>query len=438
MGESTRSSRRLIRSRAAHAGACAVLVATVLAGCSSTNTSGAGSSGSGEPAIPSSAFSDHTGVTSSSVTIANVSTLAAGLFKGGAVGTEAYAAYVNSQGGVHGRKLVVQSSDDAFQGAINKQLTTAAFGQAFALVGSVSLEDSFGGTVLEANPQFPNVSESLDPKTEALPNTFSAIPAGKGWPLGPLDYFKATYPSEIKHTATIIANLPSTETAWSQEKATMEHLGYQVLYDPALPPTQTDFTQQVVAMKNAGVQILFLEQEPENYASSIFKDLTQQNFHPTVVLGAPAYNETLVANSGGPSAVDGAYLEQAAALYLGEDAASIPAVGTFDTWVHSVDPTFTPDYFTFLGWLSAELFTQALRNAGTDPSRGSLLQALRHVTSFSSGKLAPVTNPAGKVPTGCFLLGRITDGTFQRLDNPPINGPTDGFRCDKPYYVPPS
>ena len=82
MGESTRSSRRLIRSRAAHAGACAVLVATVLAGCSSTNTSGAGSSGSGEPAIPSSAFSDHTGVTSSSVTIANVSTLAAGLFKG--------------------------------------------------------------------------------------------------------------------------------------------------------------------------------------------------------------------------------------------------------------------------------------------------------------------------------------------------------------------
>ena len=289
MGESARSSRRPIRSGAAMAGVCAVLVAAVLAGCSSTDTGGTSSSGSAAPAIPSSAFSDHTGVTSSSVTVANVSTLTAGLFKGGAVGTEAYAAYVNSQGGVNGRKLVVQSADDAFQGAINKQLTTAALGQAFALVGGVSLEDSFGGTVLEANPQFPNVSESLDPKTEALPNTFSAIPAGKGWPLGPLDYFKATYPDKIEHTATIIADLPSTETAWSQEKATMEHLGYQVLYDPALPPTQTDFTQQVVAMKNAGVQILFLEQEPENYASSIFKDLTQQNFHPTVVLGAPAY-----------------------------------------------------------------------------------------------------------------------------------------------------
>lgn len=110
--------------------------------------------------------------------------------------------------------------------------------------------------------------------------------------------------------------------------------------------------------------------------------------------------------------------------------------GTFDTWVHSVAPGFTPDYFTFLGWLSAELFTQALRNAGTDPSRGSLLQALRHITSFSSGKLAPVTDPAGKVPTGCFLLGQITDGKFQRLDDPPVDGPTDGFRCNEPYYVP--
>jgi len=438
MGEWRRSSRRPVRSGAVRAGACAVLVAATLAACSSTTSSTSGGSGSTQPPVPSSAFADHTGVTADSVTVGNVSTLVAGLFKGAAVGTEAYAAYVNSQGGVHGRKLVVRSSDDAFQGATNKQLTSAALGQDFALVGSVSLEDGFGGSVLKAAPGFPNVSESLDSTTEALPNSFSALPAGKGWPLGPLEYFKATYPTKIAHTGTIIADLPSTEVAWNQEKATMEHLGYHVLYDPALPPSQTDFTQQVVAMKNAGVQILFLEQEPENYASAIFKDLTQQDFHPTVVLGAPSYNETLVANSGGPAAVDGAYLEQAASLYLGEDAAQIPAVGTFDTWVHQVDPGFTPDYFTLLGWLSTELFTQALRNAGTDPSRGSLLQALRRITSFSSGRLAPVTNPAGKVPTNCFLLGQLVDGRFQRLDNPPVDGPTGGFRCDRPYYVPSS
>ena len=188
-------------------------------------------------------------------------------------------------------------------------------------------------------------------------------------------------------------------------------------------------------MKNAGVRILFLEQEPQNYASAIFRDLNQQNFHPVVVLGAPSYNRQLIGNAGGPDAVDGAYLEQAASLYLGEDAAQIPTITTFNTWVQKVSPGFTPDFFTLAGWLCAELFVDALRNAGTDPSRGSLLQALRHVTAFQSGGLVPVSDPAGKVPLTCYMLGRVADGTFQRLDDPPVSGSSYGFRCDGTYYT---
>lgn len=434
-----RSDRQLTPTRACAARtfpvACVVL-SVILAGCTSTNPTSTDTASSGRPPIPTAAFHDHTGVTPTSVTIANISTLVGGLFKGALVGTQAYAAFVNSRGGVNGRQLVVRSYDDQFTGALNKQATEAALGQSFALVGGTTLEDSFGGTILEANPQFPNVSESLDPTVQKLGNTFSVEPTGQGWPLGPLIYFKNKYPKQILHTGTIVADLPSTIDSWNNEHATMDHVGYKVLYDPSLPPSTTDFTANVVAMKNAGVEILFLEQEPENYASAVIRDLNQQNFHPVVVLGAPAYNPVLVANSGGPSAIDGAYLEQAESLYLGEDGAVIPAVGTFNTWVHAADPGFTPDFFTLLGWLSGELFTQALRNAGTDPSRGSLLQALRHITSFTSGNLMPVTNPAGGVPVSCYLLGQITRGEFQRLDDPPVSGPTNGFRCDQPYYYP--
>ena len=265
----------------------AVLTAT-LAACSSTASSGT-QTASSDP-IPASAFSDHTGVTPTSVTVANISTQTAGLFKGALVGAQAYAAYVNSTGGVNGRKLIVQGEDDQFNGATNKQLTQQAVDTDFATVGDVSLEDGFGGTVLAANPGFPNVSESLDPVTRKLPTTFSAMPSGQGWPLGALVYFAKRFPTEIAHTATVIADLPSTVLAWSYEKQAMEHEGYHVVYSPALPPTQTDFTAQVVAMRNAGVQIVFLEQMPQNYASAFIKDLVQQNFHPTVVLGSPAYS----------------------------------------------------------------------------------------------------------------------------------------------------
>lgn len=422
------------RTRMASLGLVLVLVAGVCAACSSTNSTGSSSASTSVPPIPQSAFSDHTGVTATTVTIGNVTTQLAGLFTGGLVGTQAYAAYVNSQGGVDGRKIVVSGNDDRFQGAANKQATASVIQNDFASVGGVTLEDSFSEPLVAAAPGFPDVTASLDPATQKLPNNFSPLPASNGWPTGPLLYFKQKYPTKISHTGTIIANLPTTELAWSQEKQAMQHLGYSVLLDPALPPTTTDFTEQIVAMKNAGVQILFLEQEPQNYASAIFRDLTQQNFHPVVVLGAPSYNPQLISNAGGAGAVEGAYLEQTESLYLGEDAAQIPAITTFNTWVQKVSPGFTPDYFTVIGWLCADLFVTALRSAGNNPSRGSLLQALRKITAFNSGNLIPVSDPAGKVPVTCYLLGQITAGTWQRLDDPPVSGPTKGFRCDGTYY----
>jgi ABC-type branched-subunit amino acid transport system substrate-binding protein len=417
-------------------------LAVLLAACTSTTsspttTSGSsgGGSGSATAGIPTSAFSDTTGVTSHSVTIGNVSTQLLGLFKGAFVGTQAYAAYVNSTGGVNGRKIVVQGYDDGYTGALNKQYTELALQNTFAAVGSFSVQDSFGGTVIAANPGFPDVSTATDPTTEQLPNVYSALPAGEpGYPLGSLTYFKANFPKQILHTGTIIADQPSTETLWAHEKAAMEHLGYKVLYDPALPVTTSDFTPQVVAMKQAGVQIIFMDQAPVAYASALLRDLNEQNFHPVIVLGAASYSEKLVPDSGGASNVNGAYLQQQASLYLGEDASKIPAVTTFNTWMHKADPSFAPDFFSLVGWVDTELFVDALRAAGSHPTRGSVLEALRHITSFSSGNLIPTSNPGQRVPITCYLIGKVQNGSFVRHDDPPVSGTTHGYRCDAGYY----
>jgi ABC-type branched-subunit amino acid transport system substrate-binding protein len=370
------------------------------------------------------------------VNIGNISTLSAGLFTGAVVGTKAYADYVNSQGGIHGRKLVVDTYDDKFTGAGNKQSTTEAVQKDFATVGGFSLEDNFGGTVLAANPGVPNVAQILDSVTNSLPNSFSPNPVAGGWPLGPLAYFQKKFPAAVPHTGALIANYGSAETVWAGEKAAMTHLGYKVVYDPTFSVSQTDFTQNVIAMRNAGVKILFLEQMPQNYASSVVTALAQQNFHPVLVVGASAYSEALVPSSGGAAAIDGAYLEQPTALYLGEDATDVPAVSTFLTWVQKASPGFKADYYTLSGWLSAELFSQALRAAGSNPSRGSVLQALRSTTSFTGDNLIATSNPAAKAPPSCYVLAQIKSGQFQRFDDPAVSGPTHGYRCDQPYYYP--
>jgi len=410
-----------------------VLLPTISA-CTSTDTRTATPASSTGSKIPSSAFKDHTGITPTTVTVGNVSTLTLGLFKGAAIGTEAYAAYVNSRGGVNGRRILVDSYDDGFAGAPNKEYTEETIQKDAALVGGFSLQDSFGGAVLTSNPQVPNVTVSLDPSTINQPNSFSPVPAVNGWSLGPLAYFKGKFPAAVTRTGELVADQPSAIDKWDGQRAAMEHLGYHIVYDQKFDITQTDFNQNIIAMRDAGVKILFIEQMPQNYAAAVVKALNQQDFHPVLVLGNSTYSEELVPDAGGAAAIDGAYLEQSFALYLGEDSASIPAVNTFLTWVQKVSPGFKPDLFTLFGWLSGELFTEALQSAGRNPSRGSVLKALRGITTFTGGILSGPVDPAGRRPSGCYIIARVADGRIHRIDDPPVIGPTHGYRCDLPFF----
>jgi len=64
-----------------------------------------------------------------------------GLFEGAPIGVKAYFDMINAQGGVDGRKLLVDSKDDAFSGRQNMTETQEAINSNFALVGSFSLFD---------------------------------------------------------------------------------------------------------------------------------------------------------------------------------------------------------------------------------------------------------------------------------------------------------
>ena len=407
--------------------AVAALAAMALAvgACSTTGNSGSGSTGG-------STSGSTPGVTATSITVGQVDDLTLpipGLFKGAEDGVKAYFAYVNSTGGVNGRRLVLDARDSGFQGGTVTQTTGDQVKKDFALVGGFTLLDSAEQPVIDL-AHMPDIGYPLSPQLAQDPNLFSPLPnADQDYPLGEMKYLAQTYPDAVKHVGILWAKATSaTEASETAFESALKAAGFDIVYDRGFSPLESTFLPDVLQMKSDGVQLFISSQMPDSYAATLAKEMQQQDFHPTNIEGA-AYSNQLVSLAG--SAGEGMYIAQPYALYIGQDAQAVPAVALFDKWVKKADSSANFEIETLYGWASSQLFVQALQNAGSTPTRASLVKALGKITSFNASGLIPDENPSANVPGHCWLLAQIKNGTIARV--PPT--PATGFVCGDSSYL---
>jgi ABC-type branched-subunit amino acid transport system substrate-binding protein len=417
-----------------------VALVVIAAACGSSNSSNSTTTSTTRSTSSSSASTpsgsgETTGISSNQITLGNISILSGpvpGLFQGAPYGTSAFFAYINSQGGVNGRKLVLSSQDDGFSCSNNESLTQSSITSNFALVGSFSLFDNCGARVLASNPAVPDVSYSLDPHAQVLPNNFSPQPLQQGWRTGPLEYYKAHYPRAIKSVGTLVANVPSSVASWDNEQAAMQSLGYHISYERTINPLETNFTADIIRMRDAGVQMLSMTAVDVKTLARVLNEAQQQGWHPQLIeSGGIAYDGSFF-KLVNPGAAQGLLNDQQQALYLGQDASTTPEVKLFDTWMQRTHPGFAPDIFSVFAWASARLFVQALQAAGPNPSRSSVLAQLQKITSFDSNGLLAPANPAQKKAPTCWVLIKVDNGRYKRFASP-----SKGFNCTGGEYVNP-
>ena len=390
---------------------------------------------SATPAEGASTPGDSTGVTSSTVTLGQVDTLSGpvpGLFLGAKYGTQAYINYINSQGGVNGRKLKLIVDDDQFSGANYATDTQSLVKQTFALVGGFSLFDASGVPAINAN-KVPTVALSLSDALNLDRYNYSPQPLIPGSSiLGPLKYYKQKYGSAIKHVGTIDTSVATAETQTNDVLAAAKSIGYKVTYLRTAGPVETDFTSDVLKMKAAGVQTVYLAGLAVGQVASLAKEMAQQDFHPKVLDSLSAYDSSYIPQAG--AAANGTSDAIVTALYLGQDAKSVPAVALFDKWMKKVNPSGKIDTFAFYGWTSAQLFVQALRAAGSNPTCSSVLAQLDKITSFNGDGIQATSDPAQKRPASCWVLVKVVNGKWQRVSP----SPKTGYVCNPGgYYYPP-
>jgi ABC-type branched-subunit amino acid transport system substrate-binding protein len=421
--------------------ALAMAVTMIAVGCSSSSktssTTSAGSTGATQSTAGNTA--SDVGITPTQITVGNIVTLTGpipGLFAGGQAATDAYFQYINSQGGVYGRKLVLKGGDDGLTcNGYQTQLQDIG-PSVFAFVGSWSDFDNCGLTYFQQH-LMPDVHYLLSNQAYAEPDGFTPQPQPPGFRTGPYQYLAKKYPAAVKKVGALWAS--TSPTTWAGQEAAMKSVGFDIIYNRAVQPSETDFTADIVRMKNLGVEYLDLRNQGVTTIAAVMNNAAQQNWHPQVVVTNSEYDPTFFKLLSDPHNGDGILTDQPFAMFLGEDAATTPEVALFDQWMKKTHPSQALDLFGMFSWAAAALFVQALKAAGRNPTRAEVIAALKNIHNFDDNGMVAPADVGNKKPPQCWMLLQVENGQtptgFKRVL------PADkGYVCSPSgyYYSPPS
>jgi branched-chain amino acid transport system substrate-binding protein len=401
----------------------ATAAATSGSGGAESATGASGGSGGDATCVGSGGATD-VGVTDSTITTGSVATVGGpvpGLFKNVQGGVKAYYNYINSQGGVCGRKLQAQFADDRLDAAVNRSATADMIDKVFAYVGSYSVLDDAGGQVIQGTG-IPDIGSAIGAVRATMAENFAMTPTPpdrqSNGAQGTFRYFMAHY--GVSRAAIVWPAQADARNSGQAFVNDMRAVGLNVVDTLEVAVTETNYTGVAQKLANDKVDLLITVLEV-NGISRLASSLQQVGYKPTVAFyGQQAYGQQLIKLAG--SAADGALL--ALGHDIVENAASNPEVAKFSEWFARTNPGDDLDFFAIQGWVAASMFVKALREAGPQPTRAKVLAALQGFHQFDADGLIGPTDPPAKHSSGCFKLVTIEGGQWKVVD--PQGG---GFTC---------
>jgi ABC-type branched-subunit amino acid transport system substrate-binding protein len=372
-----------------------------------------------------------TGVTATTITVGNIASIsgvAPGLTQSAQQATQAWAAYVNSQGGICGRQITVQPFDDGNDSGTDFTDAQQACSSDFAMVGNASGFDDGSATAVNGCG-IPDMSGEVSTVAAGqAADIFGASPGLAHYTqLGPANYLKATYPNAVTHAAMIYLNVPATAFNATQEVKAYTSVGFNYVYNTSTTPTNANYAANVQAMQSAGVQYV-TEYSDASSAERLLQAMQQANFTPQVVDWFSEEYSPQFAQQTEPASNGDLVLISATDAY--EDASSNPEMQLFLSWLNRVAPGAHHDIFGILAWSAGLAFEQALKAVGPDLTRPAVIKQLQGITNWTGDGIQPPVNIGGKVPSKCFAYFKIENGAFQRVYPTAPNT----FDCNSPLY----
>jgi hypothetical protein len=447
-----------------------VLAGSTLAACSSSSSKSSsggnnGGLGGGTTTTNASAAacknapaltSPEVGVTDKTITVTVVADVQngfrPGLFKGSWDAVKAWGDYMNANGGLACRQVVVKEVDSHLTADDSKAALVQACKDSLATVGTTALflsdvtpietcKDKAG-----AATGMPDIAElQTEPVQQCSPVSFATLPNSSSCPYsgsGPrtykvgqtqYDYYLKKFPGLALHGVFAIPkDTPSTITSTMPIIRAENQMGIKSDAEFGMSglATQPQYTPLVQAIK----------QHNSNYARNGLdykgtvlerKEAAAQGVNNQVKVwdcSVQCYDKRFLGEGG--SAVEGQYVWLNALPLEDANQGNTPGVQELDKFLQYDK---APDGFGLQAWVAGEIFARAINDTiaahNNDPNsitRANVLTAIRNIHDFDSNGLIPKIDVGGKQGSTCLVAMQVQNGKFVRID-PPDPGT---FDCD--------
>jgi Periplasmic binding protein len=432
-----------------HTSRVAVIVAMVVlaAACGGGKKIGSGLTTSTTAAPDASTTSDackttaltasEVGVTPTTITVTVAadtgSPIKPGLFQGSVDGVKAWADYINANGGLACRKVVVNTADSKLSADDARNAVTTACGNSLALVGTTALflDDMAPAEQCKDKAGAPSGIPDLAvlqtyAAQQCSPVSYAALPSGVSCPYSSgvrtfkassvtVDYYLKKFGKDALHGVYLVPNdLPSTISASTPLFALDKKLGIKedAEYGVSALATQSAYTPFVQAIKNDKSTFA---RNGADYSSYVFLRKEAQTQGVTTVkvwdCSLQCYDQRLISTGG--SAVEGQYTWLSFLPF--EDAGHNAELDSFLKYNKK------PDAFGAQAWVSGEIFATAVNSvvAKSGPNgltRTALLAAIKNIHDFDANGFTAPTDIGGKVGSKCLIGMQVQNGKFVRID----------------------
>ena len=357
------------------------------------------------------------GVTDTQITIGTWAPQSGPAAAWGAVSTaiDAYFRYINDNGGIHGRQLVLQTRDDGYDPARTVAAVRELIDQqnVFAFVGGVGTANGLAALPLIQRAGVPWVGPASGSELFAQQSN--------GLVFTTFTDYEVESALMTRHAVTTLGSTSvaifyqndaygqAGRRALEAEVARLQGEGYDVTVGDAVSYERgtTNLGVQALRLRGSGSDTVLMFSDP-TAAANLVSEFQRLDFKPQMLATVTLLDPGLMANPGMQGAIFSVFLRLPTVI-VGEGNGDPIADRIYQEVIIPYAPEIARDPFRALAGVAfAQPLVVALEAAGPDLTRESLIEALRGIDGFTDGLYHSVSFADGYRGNNSVMLLQVT------------------------------